>query len=411
MSDRRHILLTTDVVGGVWDFCLTLAAGLRASGDEATLLAIGTPSADQRRSADGADCQLVHAPLKLEWMADAAGDVNATRSLVAEVVRDVHADVLHANQFAAACASVDVPVVLTVHSDVLSWRHWTLRASDTPAEWRPYAALVQEGVGAADEVVAVSRFLADEVRLLYAVDRRIDVIPNGWPVGGAPHAAERERATLVAGRVWDAAKNVALVAEAARGWDAGAVYLAGETAHPDGGRVEAPSPLQPLGFLPRGELDAWLDRVRIYVSAARYDPFGLLPLQAALHGCALLLSDIPSYREVWGDAACYFRSDDADDLRRQWRQLLGQPPRSSGRDRAVAHYSAERMVEAYRTLYASRAPGGDGPALRGRQHPTSGDGPARGRQPASSDTPTAGLRDRHTSGYGRAVERHGSVTA
>ena len=41
---------------------------------------------------------------------------------------------LHANQFAAACATVEVPVVLTVHSDVLSWHRWTLGSSAIPPE-------------------------------------------------------------------------------------------------------------------------------------------------------------------------------------------------------------------------------------------------------------------------------------
>jgi len=123
-------------------------------------------------------------------------------------------------------------------------------------------------------------------------------------------ADSRERFTLVAGRIWDAAKNVSLVARAAQGWDPGNVYLAGESAHPDGGRAVIPGPLQPLGQLSRADLDALLRRASIYISPARYDPFGLLPLQAALNGCALLLSDIPSYRELWDGVACFFRADD-----------------------------------------------------------------------------------------------------
>ena len=42
---RRRILLTTDVVGGVWDFCLVLGGGLAAADCDVTLLALGSPSA------------------------------------------------------------------------------------------------------------------------------------------------------------------------------------------------------------------------------------------------------------------------------------------------------------------------------------------------------------------------------
>jgi glycosyltransferase involved in cell wall biosynthesis len=247
---------------------------------------------------------------------------------------------------------VDVPVVLTLHSDVLSWRHWTLgSSSDIPSEWTAYHALVRTALRRADGVAAVSQFLADAVRAQYAFDGPIRVIHNGWP---APARVElpKEPISLVAGRIWDPAKNVGLVAEAARSWDPGAVYLAGERAHPDSGlEVDIPPPLRALGFLPRTDLDRWLDRAEIYISPARYDPFGLLPLQAALHGCTLLLSDIPSYRELWNGVAHFFRADDPNDLRRVWQSVRGAPPEPLAYERAL-RYAPESMTRAYRNMYA-----------------------------------------------------------
>ncbi|MBV8713956.1 MAG: glycosyltransferase family 4 protein [Chloroflexi bacterium] len=350
MSPRR-ILLTTDVVGGVWDFCLTLTGGLRAAGDDVVLLALGTPTPAQSEAAQRAGATLVSAPLRLEWMANSEKDVETTRTVVRQVAEQTRADVVHANQFAAACAEVDVPVVLTIHSDVLSWRRWTLGDSNVAPEWHAYSRLVSDAASRATELVAVSRFLADQVVDLYAVTRPIRVVHNGWP---APAQAEatRERITVAAGRIWDAAKNIALVAEAATGWDHGPVYLAGETSHPDGGTAGVPQPLEPVGFLERDALDALLSRARVYVSPARYDPFGLLPLQAALHGCQLLLSDIPSYREVWGETATYFRSDDVSDLRRAWQRLLNAPGENPS-TRARQTLSVDRMVECYRSLYST----------------------------------------------------------
>jgi glycosyltransferase involved in cell wall biosynthesis len=269
---------------------------------------------------------------------------------VAQVARQVGADVVHANQFAAACADVDRPVVLTLHSDVLSWRRWTLGDASCPSEWRSYADLVATSVTRADTVVAVSRFLADEVTDLYGVQRPIGVVHNGWPAPSSV-TCDREPFTLTAGRVWDAAKNIPLLADAASGWDPGAVYLAGDNNHPDGGTAQIPAPLRALGFLDHDALDALLDRAKLYISAARYDPFGLLPLQAALRGCQLLLSDIPSYREVWGDSATYFRSGDAADLRTQWQHVLTAPASDAAQGHARKHLSVERMTEDYLALY------------------------------------------------------------
>ncbi len=349
----RRILLTTDVVGGVWDFCVTLAGGLRAAGDDVVMLALGTPSMAQRHAACEAGAQLVSAPVKLEWMSGSEPDVDVTRNLVAQIARQIGADAVHANQFAAADVSLDVPVILTIHSDVLSWRRWTLGDSTVPSEWQCYATLARNAVMRADHVVAVSGFLADEIRRLYELERPIEVVHNGWP-NPSPSDVPRERLTVVAGRVWDAAKNVSLIAEAAAGWNPGPVVLAGERVHPEGGRATVLSPLQPVGFLQRAELDALLARAKLYVSAARYDPFGLLPLQAALQGCALLLSDIPSYREMWAGAATFFRSNNADDLRRHWQCVLTGDAAQSAYARAIERFGVDRMVRDYRRLYATR---------------------------------------------------------
>jgi glycogen(starch) synthase len=347
-----RILLTTDVAGGVWDFCLTLAAELRKEMD-VVLLAVGEPSPSQRAEAKRAGLDLRSEALKLEWMQDSAADVARVRDLVREVAAETRADLVHANQFAAACADVPIPVVLTLHSDVLSWRRWTLGASAVSREWRGYVALVDEALTRADSVVAVSAFLAHEVSDLYASSRTMDVIHNGWPAPPAHHAV-KEPFTFVAGRAWDQAKNIALGAEAAQG----DVYFAGELRHPEtGGEPTISSALNLLGHVTREKLDSWLDRAAIYLSPARYDPFGLLPAQAALHGCALLLSDIPSYRELWQGAACFFRSDDADDLRTHWRSLLADESLRAdlaqvALARALEHYTADRMARQYRELYA-----------------------------------------------------------
>jgi len=287
-------------------------------------------------------------------MQDSDNDVRRTRESVARVAASGF-DLIHANQFAAACADVDVPVVLTLHSDVLSWRRWTLGTSGVPAEWQAYVRLVREALERATCVVAVSSFLADQVHDLYGCIRDIRVIHNGWSATST--SGSKQPITLVAGRMWDAAKNLALAARAAQGWSPGDVLVAGELRHPEAGSsAEVPPPLRPLGHLRRRALERVLDQASVYLSPARYDPFGLLPLQAAQHGCALLLADIPSYRELWNDAATFFRSDDAADLQRAWRALLADPARrvelgEAARARAAACFSATRMAADYREVY------------------------------------------------------------
>lgn len=95
----------------------------------------------------------------------------------------------------------------------------------------------------------------------------------------------------------------------------------------------------------------------LFVAPARYEPFGLAILEAALSGCALILGDIASLREIWGDAALFVDPADAEALRDQMEALLFDPERAAALGR-TAHrrarlYTSARMGERYLQAYAS----------------------------------------------------------
>jgi glycosyltransferase involved in cell wall biosynthesis len=109
------------------------------------------------------------------------------------------------------------------------------------------------------------------------------------------------------------------------------------------------------GRVSQSEVASYLARAWIFASPARYEPFGLAALEAGLAGCALVLGDIPSLREVWRDAAVFvspaddtalaeaIRALERDDALR--RELAG---RARGR---AAELTPERMAQAYVSLY------------------------------------------------------------
>ena len=79
-------------------------------------------------------------------------------------------------------------------------------------------------------------------------------------------------------------------------------------------------------------------------------------LEAALSRCALVLNDIPSLREIWGSAAVYFRTNDADSLAEAVRILSSdiQLRRSFANrsfQRARECFNAHRMTDNYIQLY------------------------------------------------------------
>lgn len=100
-----------------------------------------------------------------------------------------------------------------------------------------------------------------------------------------------------------------------------------------------------------------MSQASIYALPARYEPFGLSALEAGLSGCALILGDIPSLREVWGDAALYVPPDDAKALRWGLKWLIRNSAlRADLAARALARartYSLERMAQNYLDAYRS----------------------------------------------------------
>jgi glycosyltransferase involved in cell wall biosynthesis len=96
-------------------------------------------------------------------------------------------------------------------------------------------------------------------------------------------------------------------------------------------------------------------RAAIFAHPARYEPFGLAPLEAGLAGCALVLGSVPSLREVWDDAALYVTPGDSAALGEALERLIADPIERhelAGRARArAATYTADRMAGAYLAEY------------------------------------------------------------
>jgi glycogen synthase len=169
--------------------------------------------------------------------------------------------------------------------------------------------------------------------------------------------AVKEPCVLSAGRLWDEAKNLAALERAAPDvpWP---VYVAGDDRSPDGSSSDAQTRhTRPLGRLDEREMAGWLSRASIYALPARYEPFGLSALEAALSGCALVLGDIPSLREVWGDDAWFVPPDDAGRLADAIRTLVHSPTLRNEMARRASvrarRYTPQRMAAQYVAAYES----------------------------------------------------------
>jgi glycosyltransferase involved in cell wall biosynthesis len=238
-------------------------------------------------------------------------------------------------------------VLVVAHSDVLSW--WrAVRRDGPPPHLERYRERVEDGLQAADLVCAPTQAALDDLATWYRFSTETRVVPNGRT---APTTTVAKEALVVAlGRFWDEAKNVAALDRVATRlpWP---VLVAGSGTT--------------IGHLVPPEAAHLLGRASIFAAPARYEPFGLAALEAAQAGCALVLGDIPSLREVWADAAVYVPPDDDEAILVALRDLCADKARRAvmaarAHERA-AMYSpgamAERMLAAYECILA-RSPVG-----------------------------------------------------
>jgi len=102
---------------------------------------------------------------------------------------------------------------------------------------------------------------------------------------------------------------------------------------------------------------ARLAEASVFASPARYEPFGLTVLEAALSGCALVLADIATFRELWDDAALFLPADDIAEWHRTLADLTdnGALARElGGRARKRSkRYSAACMGASYWEAYCT----------------------------------------------------------
>jgi glycosyltransferase involved in cell wall biosynthesis len=348
-----RLLMTTDAVGGVWSYATSLATAVAALGADVHLVTSGpAPRPDQRAMLRGTAVRLVETDLALEWQDPAAQDLDRARGTLLALERELRPDIIHLNSFREATFDWHAPVLVVAHSCVLSWG---LACDDSgflqEPRWQRYSELVAAGLRRADAWVAPTCAFGEVIGRLHAPDRPGTLIWNGIAALNREAARhEKETFVLAAGRMWDKAKNLRTLSEAADGL-ACPVRVAG--AGSDSAVVT--SNLHQLGELSHDEVRRWMGRAAVYASPALYEPFGLSVLEAASAGCALVLSDIPSFRELWQDAAMFVAPTDAGAIRSTLRWLAADS-RACGTlqdaaRRRAARYTLRRMAASYAELY------------------------------------------------------------
>jgi glycogen synthase len=362
-----HVLVTADTMSGSWTYTRELVTGLVTRGVRVTLVSFGEiPLPEQTAWMD-----LLHGleyrptAFRLEWMDDAPNDLAESSEYLTNLVREVLPDLLHLHQFCHGNLALDIPRVVMAHGDLISWTQAVHGCSPRPTRWlKWYRDTIIRGIAGADAVVAPSTWMLDTLRTTYTRPRREVVIyPGRNPIFFNPYVS-KDDSVLSVGRLLDAGKQVFLLTQCVHPFSVCIV----------GAEQTVPQPRIPIradvkvstdqscvairGAQTEAQLRALYSRASIYAATSRYEPLGMAPLDAAFSRCAIVANDIPSFREVWGDAALYFRTNDASSLADTLRRLdadrgLRRAYSDRAYTRARERFTNKRMIDDYLELYRS----------------------------------------------------------
>ena len=363
--ESLRIVMTADAVGGVWQYATDLCAELADAGHRPVLALLGpSPTPAQREAAASiSGLELVETGLPLDWLCPGPQPAREAAAALARLARELAADLVHCNSPSlAGAASFDVPVVAVAHGCVATW--WqAARGEPLAEEFRWHRELTRRGLIAADAVVAPSASYAAIVQRVYGTRRAPIAVHNGRrcrpaAIAGGPTL----RAALTVGRLWDEVKNARLM-DAIAGRLEVPFLAAGALRGPHGEEFSS-AHLHALGQVDDAGLATLLALRPVFVSAATFEPFGLAVLEAAAAGCPLVLSDIPTFRELWDGAALFADPHDGDAFVRLLAPLIDNPARrrelgSAAASRAARFTpaaAARRMEEIYlRVLHPAEA--------------------------------------------------------
>ncbi len=211
-QEPLKILMTADAVGGVWQYCVDLVAGLVRYGAEVMLATMGPrPSPEQKRELLSLPrVNLVESDYALEWMPDPWRDVDASGKWLLDLQSQFRASIIHLNGYAHANLPWEKPAIVVAHSCVYSW--WRAVHGGAPGdEWAEYKRRVTAGLTASDLVIAPSDYMAEALQHEYGFDRsKVRIIHN---FSRASHSIRKRKEPFVlgAGRIWDPAKNLDLL--------------------------------------------------------------------------------------------------------------------------------------------------------------------------------------------------------
>ena len=213
-----RVLLTTDTTGGVWTVTQELTTQLLQRGHAVALVSLGRqPSREQQvwcatqNLAHGPSFQFTASNVPQESMEKNEFVFTQGAGVLSHVARQFRPDLLHSSQFCFGALSLDIPKLVTAHSDVLSWADACRPRGLEKSRWlQQYRSLVTQGLQSCDAIAFPTRWMALELGRHYDNLPPSYLIPNGRSLD-PPESRHRTVQAVTVGRLWDEAKNIEML--------------------------------------------------------------------------------------------------------------------------------------------------------------------------------------------------------
>lgn len=352
--DQLQILMTTDTLGEVWLYSLNLARALEPFDVHIHLASMGAmPNKEQKEEIEAlGNVTLYSSNWQLEWMHNPWDEVEAAGHWLKYLQSEIRPHLMHFNHYSLAALPWKSPVLLVGHGNLLSW--WeAVHGVPAPEEYHIYRTKVSEGIQAASMVVASTASALEEFTRHYGPIARQQLIHHSI-ISPQANTRAKQPFILAAGNLdyeTDYPDFCESLAAKALSWPLLVIDEKQKT-----GEQQAYAPnLHWLGKLSRQAQADRLAAAAVYLHPVKYDPFGLRVLEAAHAGCAMVLADIPTLRELWQDAALFIAVADVTSAHQQveallqnkkQRQLLAQKAKVRARQ-----YNAAVQGKHYFNLY------------------------------------------------------------
>lgn len=192
--------------------------------------------------------------------------------------------------------------------------------------------LVPRVINASSVIVAQSAFTKNELmELLKVPEKKIHIVYPGISKKFiSPRKAKEKKETsktILAVSTLEPRKNLKRLIEAFNSLeskDAKLVIVGGDNSLVFGKNAKVVSDPNVifLGYISDSQLADLYHQADIFASVSLYEGFGFPPLEALASGCKVLVSDIPSHREVFGECATYVNPLDTEDISKKLNLFL-----------------------------------------------------------------------------------------